>query len=104
MPEQGTFLGEAQRGWNRFWASGWKVKGPVLGVVALVALAGLGGALSGGDDDATVQAEPDGETATATETEQATPTEPSMSRRSPTAAGATSSSGPTRTPAPTNFW
>lgn len=35
MAERGTFIGEVQAAWQKFWARSWKVKAPVLAVVAL---------------------------------------------------------------------
>lgn len=48
MAEPGTFRDEVQRAATRFWGTSWKVKGPVLGFIGLVAIAGIGNAIDGG--------------------------------------------------------
>lgn len=94
MAEQGTFLGEVQRGFARFWGLPWKWKGPVLGFLALVVLVI---AVPGTEDD-TPPASADVEsTATPGASQEAT-TVPSAE---PTAEP-TETSAATNTPAPTN--
>src|SRR5437870_2146340 len=51
MADEGTFIGEVQRGWQRFWRLSWWWKGPSLGGVALLALIIIGVATGGGGDD-----------------------------------------------------
>lgn len=102
MAEQGTFLGEVQRGWTRFWGTSWKVKGPVLGVVAILVIAGMSGATGGDTDDPGEQASADSEPSTPEGDEEidvdaepedtATPEPTAMPEDTPT---------PTNTPEPT---
>jgi hypothetical protein len=51
MAKQGTFLGELQRGWHRFWRLSWWWKGPFLGIVAIFVLGGIASAAGGGSED-----------------------------------------------------
>lgn len=104
MAEQGTFKGEVQRGWRRFWASSWKVKGPVVAVVAILVVGGIGAAI--GEDDepvaASVEAEEPGSNAdpgnTGSPTLEATATPEDTPTPSPTPEPTET---PTQTPTPT---
>ena len=51
MREKGTFLGEIERGWQRFWGLSWWWKGPVIGVVAVVLVGGIASIFDGGNED-----------------------------------------------------
>lgn len=51
MAEPGTFIGEVQRGVQRFWGLSWWWKGPILAVVVLLAVGMIAAVAGGGDDD-----------------------------------------------------
>ena len=51
MREQGTFLGEVERGWQRFWGLSWWWKGPIIGFVAFFLLGAVVSIFGGGDED-----------------------------------------------------
>ena len=51
MREQGTFLGEVERGWQRFWGLSWWWKGPVIGFVAFLLLIPVAAIFGGEDED-----------------------------------------------------
>lgn len=93
MAEQGTFSGEVQRGWQRFWGASWWVKGPVAAVAAILVLGGIGGAI-GDDEDADATADP-ARTATSGPEDEPTPEGTATSEPSPT-----ETSEPTETPTP----
>lgn len=52
MADEGTFIGEVQRGWARFWCLSWWWKGPILGggFVALIIIASVATGGSTSDD------------------------------------------------------
>lgn len=59
MAESGTFFGELQLGWKRFWRLSWWWKGPIMGIVVFILLAigaGIAGGGDEGDSESTVQA------------------------------------------------
>jgi hypothetical protein len=94
MAKEGTFIGELQRGWARFWHLSWWWKGPVLGIVAFVVLVGIAAAAGGGgEEDKSDEAARATERATAVVTEEAT--------RPPTLAPTPQPVTPSPTPAPT---
>lgn len=51
MREQGTFLGEIERGWQRFWGLSWWWKGPIIGFVAFLLLTPIAAIFGGGNED-----------------------------------------------------
>ena len=78
MREKGTFLGEIERGWQRFWGLSWRWKGPIIGVVAILLVGTIASIFSGGNEDesaslvdATITASPT-ETSATSNTEEAT--------------------------------
>lgn len=82
MADEGTFIGEVQRGWQRFSRLSWWWKGPILGGVGFVALIIALAAAGGGSDkksDSEVQA-------TTTAAPPAETTSPSPETIPPTAA------------------
>ncbi|MDO8617155.1 MAG: hypothetical protein Q7T33_15705 [Dehalococcoidia bacterium] len=86
MADEGTFLGEVQRGWQRFWRLSWWWKGPIIAFVALVLIGVVASIAGGGSDDK----KPDSQaraTTTVSATAPATATKETAS--------------PTKTPAPT---
>lgn len=98
MAERGTLRGELVAGWQRFWGLSWKVKGPAIGVVALLTIAA--GASGGSDDkEKDAQASTDGQSVVpladiATE-------KPSATTKATNTARATETPKPTNTPRPT---
>lgn len=93
MAKEGTFIGEVQRAWSRFWGLSWKWKGPVLGVLALIIIAAVSG---GGSDDAPQQASPD-----ATETPTTSKTDEPAAVKSTATPSSSNTPKPTKTPKPT---
>ena len=51
MADEGTFLGELQRGWQRFWRLSWWWKGPILGGGGFVLLIIVASVATGGTSD-----------------------------------------------------
>lgn len=51
MAKEGTFLGELQRGWQRFWQLSWWWKGPIIGVVGFMLVVIVAAIAGGGDED-----------------------------------------------------
>jgi len=51
MADEGTFIGEVQRGWRRFWRLSWWWKGPILGVAAIISLSVISAIATGGTTD-----------------------------------------------------
>lgn len=47
MAERGTFIGELERGWHRFWGLRWRWKGSVLAILALIVIGAIGNAGGG---------------------------------------------------------
>lgn len=89
MAEPGTFIGEVQRGWQRFWRLSWWWKGPILGVIGLIAIGTVGAIAGGGEDKPKDEAGAERATAAATRT------------TAPTRAPVPTTTAPTPTPAPT---
>lgn len=104
MAETGTFLGELQRGWQRFWGLSWWWKGPIIAGVAVIVVIIIAAVASGDDEDtsdaevrATATSTPTerAETEVPSETETPTPTEEPTPEPTPTP-----TSEPTPTPVP----
>lgn len=74
MADEGTFLGEVQRGWQRFWRLSWWWKGAAIGVLALLVIGGIVAAVGGGDDGSSDTVRELKRSPTATATSQPTPT------------------------------
>ncbi|MCH7617723.1 MAG: hypothetical protein IIB18_07670 [Chloroflexi bacterium] len=93
MREKGTFLGEIERGWQRFWGLSWWWKGPVIGFVAFLLLIPVAAIFGGEDEDESASLVDAKITASPTETSATSNTEEATS--SPTR-----TDEPTATPTP----
>lgn len=91
MAEGNAVLGRVQSAWKRFWGLKWKIKGPVMGLAAIVVLAAA--SAGGAEEEPTTQTSRDPE-ATSASAENETP--------ATTQAKSTSTPGPTNTPKPTD--
>jgi hypothetical protein len=103
MADEGTFLGEIQRGWQRFWRLSWWWKAPAILFVALILTTVAGGIASGGRDekksDSQVRATTTvSATASPTATKQAASPTATKQAASPTATKQTASPKPTTAP------
>jgi len=51
VADEGTFIGEVQRGWSRFWRLSWWWKGPTLAIIVFILLSFVAGVTSDSSED-----------------------------------------------------
>lgn len=99
MAEPGTFRGELERGWARFWGLRWRWKGSIIAGIVLVVIAAASSA--GGSSDEPSKAIPD-KTAAPTSAATAKATDTPKPGSTSTTAAAVATSSPSNTTAATS--